>query len=414
MSPHKPVVVVGGGTAGATVVSCLATHCSRDIVLIEPGDASPHDDVMRFLSVLENGQLSRTTPSSLVKDGPIVPYLEGRVQGGGSAINGLLLTGETPPMVAGLTRRAQLHEVGDISGALLQSGGELSQLWWNRGRWNPGRILGYLDRSDRISLEKDDVVALDIDGDRVIGVLTANGYIETDHVVMCAGAIQTPLILLRSGLGKKNGEVGQGLQNHPTVSFVLGRRSDDVGVFDAAVIKSFTVGERDAMMIAYERLNGQSTEEAMLSVAVMNPSSRGRVSLLDNLPDVQFNMLAEPEDTASMREAVLHMTHTAREAHFEAVVTHVMIDSHGSSVADLLKMTDMELNQWIRQNLSAVSHATSSCFSAVDVRTGALRGMSNITIADASILPAVPACTPAAPVTIEARRIAELLGGHLT
>jgi choline dehydrogenase len=231
---------------------------------------------------------------------------------------------------------------------------------------------------------------------------------------MCAGAIQTPLILLRSGLGKKNEEIGQGLQNHPTVSFVLGRRSDDVGVFDAAVVKSFAVGQRDAMMIAYERLNGQSTEEAMLSVAIMNPSSRGRVSLLDNLPDVHFNMLADPDDIAAMREAVLHMAHTVREAHFEAVATHVMIDSDGSPLSGFLKMTDAELNQWIRQNLSAVSHATSSCSSAVDVYTGALQGINNITIADASILPAVPACTPAAPVTIEARRIAELLGGHLT
>jgi choline dehydrogenase-like flavoprotein len=414
MSPHKSVVVVGGGTSGATVVSCLATHCTRDIVLIEPGDASPHDDVTRFLSVLENDQLRRTTPSSLVKDGPVVPYFEGRAQGGGSAINGLLLTGAAPQMVAGLTRRAQLHEVGDISGALLQSGGELSQLWWNRGRWNPGRILGYLDRSDRISLEKDDVVALDIDGDTVVGVRTANSYVEADHVVLCAGAIQTPLILLRSGLGKKNEAIGEGLQNHPTVSFVLGRRSDDVGIFDAAVVKSFTIGHRDAMMIAYERLNGQSTEEAMLSVAVMNPSSRGRVSLLDNWPDVQFNMLADSDDTAAMREAVRHMARTVQEAHFEAVVTHVMIDSHGTPVSTLLEMDDSELDQWIRQNLSAVSHATSSCSSAVDVHTGALLGIQNITIADSSILPAVPACTPAAPVTIEARRIAELLGEQLT
>lgn len=414
MSASKPVVVVGGGTAGATVVSCLATHCSRDIVLIEPGISSPHDDVVRFLSVLENEQMLKHTLCTLVEGGPTVSYVEARAQGGGSAINGLLLTGDAPPMVAGLTRRARLHEVGDISGALLQSGGQLSQLWWNRGRWNPGRILGYLNRGDRISLQRDDVVALDVEGDKVKGVVTATGYVEADHVVLCAGAIQTPLILLRSGLGLKNQQIGQGLQNHPTVSFVLGRRSDDMGVFDAAVVKNFTVGLRDAMMIAYERLSGQSTEEAMLSVAVMNPSSRGRVSLVDNVPDVQFNMLADPADATAMRETVLHMARTVREAHFEAVVTDVLVDSLGSSVSDLLEMNDSELNQWIRQNLTAVSHATSSCSLAVDVHTGALRGMGNITIADSSVLPAVPACTPAASVTIEARRIAEVLGEYLT
>lgn len=414
MAPHKPVVVVGGGTAGATVVSCLATHCTRDIVLIEPGISSPHDDVVRFLSVLENEQMVKHTPCTLVEDGPTVSYVEARAQGGGSAVNGLLLSGDAPSMVAGLTRRAMLHEVGDISGALLQSGGELSELWWNRGRWNPGRILGYLERSDRISIRREDVLRLDVDGNRVIGVVTADGYVETDHVVMCAGALQTPLILLRSGLKDMNEHIGQGLQNHPSVSFVLGRRTDDVGVFDAAVVKKFAAGNRDGMMIAYERLNGDSVDDAMLSVAVMNPISRGQVSLDDAESVVQFNMLADFMDATAMREAVLHMAYTVSEAHFEAVVTDVKIDSHGSSVSAMLQMADAELDQWIRQNLSAVSHATSSCSSAVDIGTGALQGMGNITIADASVLPSVPACTPAAPVTIEARRIAELLGEYLT
>ena len=296
MAPQKPVVVVGGGTAGATVVSCLATHCPRDIVLIEPGNSSPHDDVVRFLSVLENDRIIQHTPCTLVENGPVVPYVEARVRGGGSAVNGLLLTGEVPSMVAGLTRRARLHEVGDISGALLQSGGELSELWWNRGRWNPGRILGYLERGERISIRRDNAVSLDVEDNRVVGVITTNGYVEAEHVVMCAGALQTPVILLRSGVGITNNNIGQGLQNHPTVTFVLGRRTDDVGVFDAAVMKKFAAGSREAMIIAYERLNGGSVDEGMLSVAIMNPTSRGQVFLDHSEPVVQFNMLSESED----------------------------------------------------------------------------------------------------------------------
>ena len=414
MPPHKPVVVVGGGTAGSTVVSCLATHSTRDIVLIEPGIASPHDDVVRFLSVLENGQLSRTMSCSLVQDGPSGSYVEARAQGGGSAINGLLLTGAEPPMVAGLTRQALLHEVGDVSGALLQSGGQLSTLWWNRGRWNPGRILGYLERSDRISIHRHDALVLDVVGDRVQGVVTSGGYVETDHVVLCAGAIHSPLILLRSGLERENHNIGVGLQNHPTVSFVLGRRTDDMGIFDAAVIKNVTAHTRDALLIAYERLDGESTENAMLSGAIMNPSSRGRVSLLDGEAIVQFNMLDDPEDVVAMREVVRHLIHTVMQPHFEAVVTHVMVDDAGTSVDALVNMEDAMLDTWIRGSLSLVSHATSSCAGAIDSRTGALRGMANITIADASVLSSVPACTPAAPVTVEARRIAELLGEYLT
>jgi choline dehydrogenase-like flavoprotein len=218
---------------------------------------------------------------------------------------------------------------------------------------------------------------------------------------------------LRSGLDRENHSIGVGLQNHPTVSFVLGRRTDDMGIFDAAVVKNFTVGNRDALLIAYERLDGQSTENAMLSSAIMNPSSRGRVSLRDDEAVVQFNMLSEPDDVIAMREAVRHMIRTVTQPHFEAVVTQVMVDSQGSSVTTLVDMEDTDLDEWIKAHLSLVSHATSSCAGAIDSRSGALLGMANITIADASVLNSVPACTPAAPVAYEARRIAELLGEHL-
>jgi choline dehydrogenase-like flavoprotein len=410
----KPIVVIGAGTAGATVVSCLATHCTRKIVLLEPGGVSRADDVSQFFSVLHESELLRTTPATQVHDGALMPYTEAQAHGGGSAINGLLLTGNEPDMVAGLTRYAQPSEMGDVSRALLASGGRASLLWWNRGRWNPGRILGYLHRGDRITLQSEEALSITMVGNQAVGVVTSNGYIETDHVVVCAGAIQTPALLLRSGLGALNNKIGNGLQNHPTVSFTVKRLSTDVGTFDSTVIKEFNVENHLAVVIAYERAHAHSSVDALLTVSLLDPLSRGAVTLENNTPVVEFNMLSEPTDVVAIRMAVRELCRVVQAPELIAVLTAEDIDDAGTSSLALLSMTDNEIDTWIRKNLTFVSHASSSCAEAVDPTTGALHGVGNITVVDASVLPSVPPCTPAAPVTMEARRIAELLGEQLS
>ena len=54
MTSQLPVVVIGGGTAGCTVVSTLAAMTTQPIVLIEPGSPSVHDDVSAFFTVLSD------------------------------------------------------------------------------------------------------------------------------------------------------------------------------------------------------------------------------------------------------------------------------------------------------------------------------------------------------------------------
>jgi choline dehydrogenase-like flavoprotein len=59
MTTQLPIVVIGGGTAGCTVVSTLAGMTTRPIVLIEPGPSSVHDDEAAFFTVLSDEALSR-------------------------------------------------------------------------------------------------------------------------------------------------------------------------------------------------------------------------------------------------------------------------------------------------------------------------------------------------------------------
>jgi choline dehydrogenase-like flavoprotein len=342
-----------------------------------------------------------------------VPYVQAHALGGGSAVNGMILSGEPPESVEGLTRLAQHEEMGSVSRALLAAGGTPSRLWWNGGRWNPGRAVQHLVEEGRISIVKQDAVLLTGDSGAVHEVHTEQSVIATDHVVMCAGAIATPMLLLSSGMGAVNPQIGVGLQDHPTVAFTMARADDDLGVFDASVhLKGGTTGGGRFIVLAYERVSREVFSDALITVSLMTPTSRGAVQIHDGEISVNMNMLSTEADAVAMRESVRELLRICNASSVQSTTKSIVIDDWGTGLHDLEAMADIDLDQWIRGNLSFVSHASSSCSSAIDV-DGGLRGFANVTIADASGLAMVPSETPAASVTMEATRIGRSLGGKL-
>lgn len=210
--PRRHIVVVGGGTSGSVVAQSLAHATEHDIVIVEPGPLSNHDDAHRFFDVLNNVTLHTIHEVTMVDGGPLAPYVQARSLGGGSAINGMLLTGDTPDYVQGLVRAPRDEEIGQVGRALLKHGGRPSTMWWNNGRWNPGRGVQHLVEEGRVRLIDDDVENLVVDNGSVIAVETRSTFVPADVVVLCTGALVTPQILLRSGLGHHNDMIGIGLQ----------------------------------------------------------------------------------------------------------------------------------------------------------------------------------------------------------
>jgi hypothetical protein len=144
----------------------------------------------------------------------------------------------------------------------------------------------------------------------------------------------------------------------------------------------------------------------------MTPTSRGAVQIHDGEISVNMNMLSTESDVCAMRESVRELVRVCKAPSVQRTTKSIVIDDWGTGLHDLEAMADLELDQWIRGNLSFVSHASSSCASAIDAE-GGLQGFSNVTIADASGLAMVPSETPAASVTMEATRIGRSLGGKL-
>ena len=410
MTSQLPIVVIGGGTAGCTVVSTLAAMTTQPIVLVEPGASSSHDDESRFFDVLADEALSRDVQTTLVDGGDDKPYVQAQALGGGSAINGLLLTGEEPSFLRGLTRMATEADCGQVGAALLAENGRYSRLWWNGGRWNPGRAVQHLVEEGRVTVIAESATYLE-HAQRVVTVAhTTNEAIEGSLFVMCAGALATPALLLHSSLERAVSGIGDGLQNHPTITFTVQLKNQSSHRFDATVVReSLSSSGAQLLTVAYERTNAADAMNGLLSTSLMDPESRGGVWRSSTAMQNDFNMLATIRDRVAMREAVRELISTAMSASFSVLSEGVFVDSEGTTVEALDVMKNADLDEWISSHLAVVSHATSSCREIVEA-DGKVRGVGNLYIADSSILHSVPTCSPAGPVVMEAARIGKAIG----
>ena len=406
MPSSQSIIVVGGGTAGCTVVSHLAAHTDCKILLLQPSHASHDDDDPRFFDALSHPDLL---------DSSVGDYVQAKVLGGGSAINGMLLTGDEPPHLQGLTRVAKSDDCGAVGNALLENGGRFSRLWWNGGRWNPGRAVRHLQEEGRIMILPRSATEIFHRDGRVIGVDCNDESLNTDIVVLCAGAITTPQILLASGLGAMNPAIGHGLQNHPTVTAHIPLRTSNSARFDAAVIREWTTANGGLMMnVAYERSSHRDDQSGSISVSLMNPTSRGTVGWDGQWsPVVDFCLLQDDQDLLNMMNGVRDLLALLLSPAISTIAAEDDITIEGMPLAQLQDFSAAQLEEWLRRSVKFVSHATSSCATVVD-EWGRVKGIENCWVADASVLPSVPSCTPAAPVTMEALRIARNLKESLS
>ena len=402
MSAPQPIIVVGAGTAGCTVVSYLANNTRQPILVVEPGGYGDDDD-SQFLN-LSDSELLVTT-----HDG----YVQARAMGGGSAVNGMLLTGDEPEHLRGLTRLAKDEDIGIVGRELLRVGGRFSRLWWNGGRWNPGRAVRHLMEEDRVSHLSRTVTQLLIEDGRVVGVDCGGEPLRAGVVVLCAGAVNSPGVLLASGVQKLNPGIGLGVQNHPTITAQFSIGTAQHARFDAAVVREWSTPRGGQMLnVAYERVAKNCDDVGSLSVSLMNPISRGHVELSrDGIPVVDFGLLGQEEDLINMVAGVRDLIDLLSSGSFSDDAESITVEE--VPLAQLRECEDIELTKWVLQSARGVSHAASSCGQAVD-SSGRVLGLENCWIADASVLESIPTVTPAAPVTMEALRIARNIGGSLS
>jgi choline dehydrogenase-like flavoprotein len=266
--------------------------------------------------------------------------------------------------------------------------------------------LGTATRASRPNLHIDtgqSVRRVRFDRGRAVGVELADGAsIDGDRVVLCAGAIRTPWILLRSGVRVPG--LGEHLQDHPAFTFAL-RPSRNVSVTsrDGGASISVAADHGDHLVMAIDELP-DDPQWAALVVTLATPRSEGRVSIGDDGgPLVELRQLDDADDRHRLAIGVGRALDLLGSAAFADVVVGAFVDAAGTPVSHLTEDRE-RIEPWLVAHPGGHYHVAGSCRDGVSCDEGVVRGAAGIYVADASALPGVPRLDPYMAVITQAER----------
>jgi len=259
------------------------------------------------------------------------------------------------------------------------------------------------------------VQRLVFEGTRCVGadVLGPQGpeRLRAAHVVLCAGAFGTPLLLLRSGIGPEADlrqagielvspldGVGANLQDHPwcLLDVVAAELADiEARPVSGALLRYELPGEPAAEHVEAEIFPWQTrpydpsvpAAQVSYTAALMTPLSRGRLTLGPDGPVIRVRHLADDRDAARMAAIV--------------ATTAQLVDE--LAAAGLVRVPDgawwraADLAQACRQVVGTYNHHSGTCRMGGPADPAAVvgpgldvLGTTGLSVADSSILPVIP------------------------
>jgi 5-(hydroxymethyl)furfural/furfural oxidase len=241
------------------------------------------------------------------------------------------------------------------------------------------------------------------------------------EVLLCAGAIHSPAILQRSGIGPKewlgplairvvaDRPVGRHLLDHPILSLLLDLREDArVGTLmhrhtNCCVRYSSRLadaGTNDMIMIAGNLRPEEDggTARARLAVSAFQALSEGTVQISTRDPAidprVDERMLSHDSDLVRLRDGVRRIRDVCRHPEIQAIATRIEYGATGRSIEEPLEGS--MLDDWMFAECSDAQHASGTCRmgpiddprSVVDLDCRVI-GCTGLRVIDASIMPTV-------------------------
>ena len=261
------------------------------------------------------------------------------------------------------------------------------------------------------------------------------------EVILSAGAIHSPAILQRSGIGpaallKELGitvvadrPVGAHLLDHPILSLLLDLRPEAPGRHADAPSHQLLpavhlgAGRRRRQRHDHDRRQpaagrGWRHGAGALAVSVFQAFSEGavRISTRDPAidPEVDERMLSDDSDLVRMRDGVRRLRDIARHAAVAGIATRVTYGASGRSIEEPLE--GAALDDWLFDECYDAQHASGTCrmgraddpHSVVDPECRVI-GCTGLRVIDASIMPTVVRANTHLTTVMAAERMADVL-----
>jgi choline oxidase len=486
------VVVVGGGSSGAALAARLATDAQLQVALVEAGPADTQDrvlDIRRWWDLLGSDLDYDYAIEPQARGNGRIRHSRGRVLGGCSSHNSCIAfapprqdlatwttLGATGwdhltlgPAVQGVLDTVHLEVPGDANpfvDAVLEACEAIGLPTVDFASWDltPGAGRFRLNVADGVRQSSsvaylhplEDLPAnlhllLDTPVSRVViedgvavGVQTADGLLRAEReVVLCAGAIDSPRLLMLSGIGPADHlrsvglevvqdvpGVGAHLLDHPegVVNYASTRpmpdslQSWEIGVF----ADTSELGVPDLMLhVGSEVFDLHTADHGYPSAEhgfaftpnVPNARSQGTVRLRSSdpgvRPSIDFAYFTDPEgyDERVMVDGV----ELAREIAAQAPLRD-WVDRELSPGADATDRAT--LSEYVRRTANTVYHPAGTCrMGAVDDPVVVVdpqlrvRGVEHLRVADASIFPTMTTVNPNLTCMAIGERAAQLVQG---
>jgi 5-(hydroxymethyl)furfural/furfural oxidase len=281
--------------------------------------------------------------------------------------------------------------------------------------------------------------------------------VRAEGVVLCAGAIHSPAILLRSGIGPDGPvarlPVGHGMQEHPLALFWLFPRPDarpDVDARQANCLVRYSselegAGANDMLIASVNQTLALPGEVAshlvmddqigtwggagggqaaggpgLLCLWANQQRSRGWLGLAspdpDHAPRIEQRLLEDAADLVRMRDGVKRCLELIAGGAFDAAFQHVGTDMAGTGLETLAD--DAAIDAWLMATVGDTGHICGTCRmggpddprSVVDPR-GRVLEVDGLWVADASVFPEVPRANTNLPTIAAAERLSDLIRG---
>ena len=285
------------------------------------------------------------------------------------------------------------------------------------------------------------------DGNRAMGIRARCGGtwkdIDAAEVILSAGVIHSPLILMRSGVGPAQQlrelgldviadrpGVGENLIDHPTISLHLRLRPEarSSTVHDRRTCcclrySSGLAGAGRNDMIVFSCNMYDIDEDALgtglMAVSVFQAFSTGKVRMIDRdpmaPPRIEERMLSDERDLVRMRDGVRRLLDFGNHPAVTRIATDTFLggplNKEPRRADDFAN--DDELDAWILAESMDVFHGVGTCRMGPHDRRDAVvdpdcrvLGVEGLRVIDASVMPEVPRANTHLPTVMVAEHMA--------